>query len=101
MGARLWQMKPGHWYTMTQAATTLEALHQNSPLKGSERLIIKVFNETINIRQLLETFGAEYCNCLFKRANCIICHHAASTPKQPYLKKEMARVHHHSYLKTK
>jgi cysteine protease ATG4 len=35
MGARLWQMKPGNWYTMTQAATTLEALHQSSPLKGS------------------------------------------------------------------
>jgi cysteine protease ATG4 len=34
-GHALWGIKPGQWYTMTQAATTLEALHQEDPLKGS------------------------------------------------------------------
>lgn len=28
MGSKLWRLQPGQWYSMTHAATTLEALHK-------------------------------------------------------------------------
>lgn len=43
---------------MTQVATALESVHLTDPLKGSNRLHIKIFNEVINIDELNEILTA-------------------------------------------
>jgi DNA-directed RNA polymerase delta subunit len=34
-GEKIWKIKPGQWYSMTQITTILQALHENYPIKGS------------------------------------------------------------------
>mgnify|MGYP000938070232 CR=1 FL=1 len=101
MGGQLWRLRPGEWYTMTQAATTLEALHLTSPLKGSERLAIRVCHETVNVKQLLDVFGAPSCTCPTRRVDCHSCLLSRKTPTQPYFHKSLPRpplAHRHIAL---
>ncbi len=34
-GLHMWRVRPSSWYSMTQASTIIESLHNCSPLKGS------------------------------------------------------------------
>jgi hypothetical protein len=85
---KMWKLKPGQWYSMTQVATILESLHEDSPLKGSENLKLKVYNEVVNLKELVEIFELPLCSCPQRAIFCVICQQAKKKDiKQSYFHK--------------
>ena len=69
-GYHMWRLKPGSWYSMTQASTIIESLHNSNPLKGSENLKVKVYNEVINLKEITQMMNLQFCTCPDKRLGC-------------------------------
>jgi hypothetical protein len=59
---------------MTEATTTLKSLHEHSPLKGSEGLKVKVYNEIIDVVEVLTALGYQRCKCDKIKVYCSVCH---------------------------